>query len=423
MKRVSIVKLLTCLILCMAFTACFIIPTSYAITDKNKPDQPAYAVSGIESFDEAEINQQTDGKIDSEPYTIIHDEILSIDIGTGFGEIGYLKEEEHLALRGPGSFHVADDGRIIILDSQNHRILIFQDGTCIGTVLLPNNAYASKMAVIGDLCYVLSYYDSKIYEIPLKYGSEGRVTAADYKSYELPNGLQPYSIQMFLNSSGRLLFVDLDDVAYYLGSDGTFKVGQTFMEKQNVEVEIPEDTKELAWDELDFKTNIRIKNTEWTVKLNQSVDECSAIGVDAKNNLFIEYYDFVDDVYTFMFERTLRIIDPKSNTISYALIEDKGIYTYPDREFFVTESGDVYYMACYNDKVSIQKIIFADSYTSHKNELREAALENDAKVSNLTSTGTEETHSWIYVQSHPDDPDHTFANSETRYCRTCMYYE
>ena len=124
-----------------------------------------------------------------------------------------------------------------------------------------------------------------------------------------------------------------------------------------------------------------------------------------------------------MFERTLRIIDPKSNTISYALIEDKGIYTYPDREFFVTESGDVYYMACYNDKVSIQKIIFADSYTSHKNELREAALENDAKVSNLTSTGTEETHSWIYVQSHPDDPDHTFANSETRYCRTCKYYE
>lgn len=318
---------------------------------------------------------------------------------------------------------MTEDGRIIILDSQNHRILIFKDGACAGAISLPNNAYASKMAVIGDLCYVLSYYDSKIYEIPLKYGSEGRVTAADYKSYELPNGLQPYSIQMFLNSSGRLLFVDLDDVAYYLGSDGAFKVGQTFMEKQNVEVEIPEDTKELAWDELDFKTNIRIKNTEWTVKLNQSVDECSAIGVDAKNNLFIEYYDFVDDVYTFMFERTLRIIDPKSNTISYALIEDKGIYTYPDREFFVTESGDVYYMACYNDKVSIQKIIFADSYTSHKNELREAALENDAKVSNLTSTGTEETHSWIYVQSHPDDPDHTFANSETRYCRTCMYYE
>ena len=194
MKRVSIVKLLTCLILCMAFTACFIIPTSYAITDKNKPDQPAYAVSGIESFDEAEINQQTDGKIDSEPYTIIHDEILSIDIGTGFGEIGYLKEEEHLALRGPGSFHLTEDGRIIILDSQNHRILIFKDGACAGAISLPNNAYASKMAVIGDLCYVLSYYDSKIYEIPLKYGSEGRVTAADYKSYELPNGLQPYSI-------------------------------------------------------------------------------------------------------------------------------------------------------------------------------------------------------------------------------------
>lgn len=82
---------------------------------------------------------------EASPYAIIHEEILSIPIGTGGGQAGYDFGDVPLQIRGPGSFYVDESGWIAILDSENNRILLYVNGQCTNMLALPSGYYATKL--------------------------------------------------------------------------------------------------------------------------------------------------------------------------------------------------------------------------------------------------------------------------------------
>ena len=75
----------------------------------------------------------------------------------------------------------------------------------------------------------------------------------------------------------------------------------------------------------------------------------------------------------------MRKYDANGNVVGYARIDD-GLHTYADKQYQVMADGTVYYMACYEDKVSIQRLILGTTYASGMTELTQRALQMDAEL-------------------------------------------
>ncbi len=316
---------------------------------------------------------------DVSPYTIIHDEALSVPIGTGYGQVGYDFGDVPLQIRGPGSFYVDESGWIAILDSENSRILLYVNGQCTNMLSLPSGYYATKMCFANNIFYVLDVPSSKVCEVPFIMTLDDPDKEA-YVKHDLPEGLIGLTVVDMLITPNGLAVVDMDENYYYLTQDNGFVLGTTYSTYEKTACGDCEEEGHEHETPIDPSVSIGLGTLEWDIALDKNINDLAAIDKDAANNLYAEYFDYVTNVYTIMSERTVRKYDANGNVVGYARIDDDGLHTYADKQYQVMADGTVYYMACYEDKVSIQRLIFGTTYASRMAELAQRALQMDAEL-------------------------------------------
>lgn len=319
-----------------------------------------------------------DGAGDVSPYTIIHDEILSIPVGTGNGQAGYDIGDVPLQIRGPGSFYVDESGWVAILDSENNRILPYVNGQCTNMLALPSGYYATKMCFANNIFYVLDVPSSRVCEVPFIMTLDDPDKEA-YVKHDLPEGLTGLTVVDMLITPNGLTVVDMDENYYYLTQDNGFVLGATYSTYEKTACGNCEEEGHEHEAPIDPSVSIGLGTLEWDIALDKNINDLAAIDKDGANNLYAEYFDYVTDVYTIMSERTVRKYDANGNVVGYARIDD-GLHTYADKQYQVMADGTVYYMACYEDKVSIQRLILGTTYASGMTELTQRALQMDAEL-------------------------------------------
>ena len=299
-------------------------------------------------------------------------EVLNINIGNGAGEVGYHYGNEELHLKGPGSLHVKDNGQICILDTVNKRILKFNaNGTLRNTLNLPSNAWGTQMCYYGDMFFVLDYDNDVVYAIadPHEADSLSTSPATPYFKFNLPEEL-PGELVCELNASVDGLFViDIDNNHYYLEPDGAFLTGSEYFTVSGLET-----------NEHVAQVSASTMETVWNIDRESALNSISIKDVDANNNLYVAFYEQVPDTCVMMFEKTIRRYNSSGSLTGCALIDLDSCYTHPNQEFSITSNGDVYYMECLNNSVSIKRIQLGTAYQSQMEALALEALEIESTV-------------------------------------------
>ena len=340
---------------------------------------------------------------EASPYAIIHEEILSIPIGTGGGQAGYDFGDVPLQIRGPGSFYVDESGWIAILDSENNRILLYVNGQCTNMLALPSGYYATKLCFANNIFYVLDVPSSRVCEVPFIMTLDDPDKEA-YVKHDLPEGLTGLTVVDMLITPNGLAVVDMDENYYYLTQDNGFVLGATYSTYEKTACGNCEEEGHEHEAPIDPSVSIGLGTLEWDIALDKNIHDLAAIDKDAANNLYAEYFDYVTDVYTIMSERTVRKYDANGNVVGYARIDDDGLHTYADKQYQVMADGTVYYMACYEDKVSIQRLIFGTTYASRMTELTQRALQMDAELEAMEQAD----------EDNPEKKSRIYALSRTR---------
>ena len=344
-----------------------------------------------------------DGGEDVSPYTIIHDEALSIPIGTGNGQVGYDFGEVPLQIRGPGSFYVDESGWMAILDSENSRILLYVNGQCTNMLSLPSGYYATKMCFANNIFYVLDVPSSKVCEVPFIMTLDDPDKEA-YVKHDLPEGLAGLTVVDMLITPNGLAVVDMDENYYYLTQDNGFVLGATYSTYEKTACGNCEEEGHEHETPIEPTVNIGLGTLEWNIALDKNINDLAAIDKDAASNLYAEYFDYVTDVYTIMSERTVRKYDANGNIVGYARIDDDGLHTYAGMLYEGMAAGTVYYMACNEEMVSIQRLVFGTTYASRMNELTQRALRMDAELEAMEQAD----------EDNPEKKSKIYALSRTR---------
>ncbi len=299
-------------------------------------------------------------------------EVLNINIGSGTGEVGYHYGNEELHLKGPGSLHVKDNGQICILDSVNKRILKFNaNGTLRNTLNLPSNAWGTQMCYYGDMFFVLDYDNDVVYAIADPHEADASSTSpvTPYFKFNLPEEL-PGELVCELNASPDGLFVvDIDNNHYYLEPDGAFITGREYFTVNDLET-----------NECVAQVSTSAAETVWNIDRESSLNSISIKDVDSNNNIYVAFYEQVPDTCVMMFEKTIRRYNSSGSLTGCALIDLDSCYTHPNQEFSITSNGDVYYMECLNNSVSIKRIQLGTAYQSQMDALAIEALEIESTV-------------------------------------------
>ncbi|GEM_PF-2697940 len=209
-----------------------------------------------------------DGAGDVSPYTIIHDEILSIPVGTGNGQAGYDIGDVPLQIRGPGSFYVDESGWVAILDSENNRILPYVNGQCTNMLALPSGYYATKMCFANNIFYVLDVPSSRVCEVPFIMTLDDPDKEA-YVKHDLPEGLTGLTVVDMLITPNGLTVVDMDENYYYLTQDNGFVLGATYSTYEKTACGNCEEEGHEHEAPIDPSVSIGLGTLEWDIALTR----------------------------------------------------------------------------------------------------------------------------------------------------------
>ncbi len=119
--------------------------------------------------------------------------IVTLPVGAGSGQVGYVLNVEGGANRGPQALSVAPDGRIYVLDSVQQRVHQIYNGQVERTISLPFTLYPLDILAMPQSMYILD--------------SDHRILNVDYggtllRAYALPPGLLADQVYRLYNPPG-----------------------------------------------------------------------------------------------------------------------------------------------------------------------------------------------------------------------------
>ena len=234
---------------------------------------------------------------DIEPITFKTEEVLSLEWGSGEGQIGYIPPSRtQVSYKQPDTFYVSSDGMIYILDDVNQRVVVFNaDGSFFNDYAYTiENRYPSKVLANGKGVFYL-YYD---FGVIASYDLDGNLIAKwnyrerpeEWKEDEWYDGTMP-----LLSPEGEL-----------------FMVGREPTESEDDIITITK------W--RDDGTPIESFN------FDKEFDDRRFIAVDSHDNFYVEGYD--DNLYIFNkrgdYERSIPVKIDEKNSFKVIGIDKDG---------------------------------------------------------------------------------------------------
>ena len=100
-------------------------------------------------------------------------------------------------------------------------------------------------------------------------------------------------------------------------------------------------------------TEFAYKGFSWFISINNDGRNC--IGVDKENNIYVDRLIFQN------YDRQIEKYDSDGNLVGWANIDTSNWFTMiPQKSIHVTQEGDIFLMACLEDKVVIMQIFLGN---------------------------------------------------------------
>ena len=264
-------------------------------------------------------------------------EYLSLKIGNGNGEVGYIEAGDGDMGQCPKSFALDENGKIYILDTVNDRVLVFNGETLENTVDYFNiinitdkmDVDVEKFGLYHDEIIVLNETTGKVHELK----ANGELISV----IDLPEGMEPVDVYDFAIVDDELVMIDLDFVNHrYVKQQNKFQLGGK-------------------------RLNISQNPTEYSIELDGN-----KIKLPKKENEGLAYIGSNKDMICFsvyaenVYDRYILAYDYDGNILYKVQTSMENAEHSPLIDIRFDGDKSVYFMSCELDAVKIYKAVLDD---------------------------------------------------------------
>lgn len=264
-------------------------------------------------------------------------EILSVPFGDGEQEIGLNTNNEYP--ESAEDFLVTEDGRVFILDTQNGRIMCFDnEGKHTNNILLKEGCRPLFICMMNDKLYVLVEDFNCVVAVTV----EGRVLY----SYKLPKDLDPLFTFGMYCVDNKLFILEIKSSEYK-----TFMLNESTKEFEQIEniYEFSLDGKQAT---------IRNGSNNISFELENANSSMRFIESDADGNIYIWHKRVIkDSIYEgLLYETTIKKYSKDGEMQGAGKLTDKHWSAYPTRCARVLPGGSIYVMACLDEAIKVYRV-------------------------------------------------------------------
>lgn len=335
--------------------------------------------------------------------------VLTIPIGSGVGEINY-SDTMYGGGEGPEAFTVTTDGKIYIVDNVNKKIIVYKNGEFLKEIQTEYITYVRSIVVAQEKVYLMDYDTGEIYVIY----DDGNL----YETISLPNNMESYLMQkLYVQDDGKVwLFYENDGDAYTRGENVSYLV-EDLEQGKSVPIEgftrNGTDTYNIVNCGVTVEINQNCENGITRKKLSQEIETYADSGlidaqilmVDINDNVYVDAFEIIDASIV-AGEYTIRKYS-NENKQYISEIDLDDYYFMPNKVIEVSETGEVYQLKCYKDKVQILKKEFIDSEDFVSNieniERKTMQQEEDVKKQNLSTRAVDAPNTWYTTMWNATD--------------------
>lgn len=283
--------------------------------------------------------------------------ILELLPGDGVGQIGYSGSEQ-FGFNGPDAFAV-EDGIVYILDNENSRVLIYQEGV------------------------FSSFHISQCPEATHMKYEQQRLGIVD--NYTGVTGVYTTSGSLITLISHPDV-VDEECVADLLEVGDSYVVWRTYKGKEyrydwiEETVELLEEQKKIQFANTEVCVSSEEGNIHWDINAKNKQVEVLGMSEDA---LIYQQYDLVPDVDIFLAELSVRKVTAQGKE-TYAILDFSDWYAPALNPLYFSSDGKVFVMECLEKGTVISEVLMGTTDTSRMSELEARA---EARRNEMTAFG------------------------------------
>ncbi len=264
-----------------------------------------------------------------------------IPYGKAEDEIGMDLDAEPV---GPEDMFI-DGDTVVILDSLNHSIKVFDKDGLVRSIAVPGG-YCMAMARLDDLVYVFDYTLGRIYEIDW-------ITGEKLREAPFPEGTDVNHISQMTSDGQTVWLWDINYLMHDLASGETKRI-----------ISVRSSGSSVYW-----KTEFMESEHAFYGKFT------SFIGCDGEKNSYFTLFDPIWDAPLIIGEFTLRKYSPEGELIGIARLPMEDYVFAGSHAVKLAPDGSAYHIACEEDGVRVYLVKLGTEYESKMEELIERAAE------------------------------------------------
>jgi hypothetical protein len=341
------------------------------------------------------------------PQRVNGEEVLSLEVGSEPGQVGFTPEGPEIFPLGPESFDIGKDGTIYLLDSTNHRIQCFDSEGNLRSII-PLQVRGVDLRVAEDNTF---YVLDETRRYVLKVDREGMVL----DTYEISKDIEAVS-GISLDRRGDLILKVAEIEEYKLTSATKHILPDRQFQTKHEGLTTPRIEATYVFKRLDERLGhrgvMRVFDTIGNLLLEVPITTEHLLGsvvfvnTDRDGNIYLAVEELLEAPIVTV-EKTVRKYDPNGKLLGIARLPIEEYYTCPNTEVRVDEKGNIYHLVPSKDRVKLLKLSLSQEFTSSlgkskfvklpKIEFVKTALACDGTISRGTVLSTARsyvTHSW-----------------------------
>ncbi len=332
MKKTFIIALIFILILLL--TSCRVNSLAGTTPDTSTPDTstPDISTPDISAPDTSAADTSTPDTSASEPAEEPRLSKLELIASINVNEDIKYTDGIDCFIEGPTAYCIAENGDIYIVSAYERKIIEMNSKKSIS---LTEVEYSIDCVTKNGKIYVLDY-SNQIYIYNINVGFINK--------YSLPDNIRSFDILHLNFTNNKLEFETLKKQKFSLNDN-------KFVEIENNETAV------IKYDV--FTANINNK----TVTLDAKNKSMYYLGFD-ETGFYVFETEYNPYVMALTLETSLRKYDYNGNLIEYAIFDKSGSLTYP-RQQVLFVNGELYFMKCTSETVSVYKVTLGNADVSH----------------------------------------------------------
>ena len=291
----------------------------------------------------------------------------TFEIGRGFGQVRYVSTDETKytgKYAGPLDFAVADNDNILLLDTQNKKILETKGRSLVKEYDVSFCELPTRVWTYNGVVYVLDRVGNALYVI--------NGTHQKARKLSMPKNMEAMHVEELFYFDEKLILTAEKEYKTY-----------NYAVVENGLVSIPL----MCYVDLKLDNDvvtIVLGNKTWKLNITNSFVQIA--GVDKAGNINLLVLELVPNSSIVAFETTIRKYSPEGELLGCAVIDDSNNVSNPIRAAKTNSKGEFITLHCQANSVDLEVTEISKSYVSNTNMLKRRAKMHNAFVGDIVET-------------------------------------